>query len=95
MPHQAPLLTKAPSEYVTGRLNLFFLRVGENAFFPTSSVWALEKKIMYPSDFPHERPTLEQFLADIPHFQAREDLSEPVKKLILRDNCVDFYSLKD
>jgi hypothetical protein len=49
---------------------------------------------MYPSDFPHERPTLEQFLADIPHFQAREDLSAPVKKIILRDNCIDFYSLK-
>jgi hypothetical protein len=30
----------------------------------------------------------------IPHFRAREDLSERVKKLILRDNCIDFYSLK-
>ena len=41
-----------------------------------------------------ERATLEQFLADIPHFQAREDLSDKVKKLILRDNCIDFYSLR-
>jgi predicted TIM-barrel fold metal-dependent hydrolase len=48
---------------------------------------------MYTSDYPHERPTLEEFLTDIPHFLAREDLSEQVKKLILRDNCVDFYSL--
>jgi len=30
----------------------------------------LEKKIMYPSDYPHERPTLEEFLADIPRFRA-------------------------
>jgi len=53
----------------------------------------LEKQILYPSDFPHERPTLDQFLADIPHFRQREDLSERVKKRILRDNCIEFYSL--
>lgn len=54
----------------------------------------LEKKIMYPSDYPHERPTLEEFLTDIPSFRARKDLSDESKKLILRDNCIDFYSLK-
>ena len=54
----------------------------------------LEKNIMYPSDYPHERPTLEEFLANIPNFLAREDLSDKVKKLILRDNCRDFYSLR-
>jgi hypothetical protein len=48
---------------------------------------------MYPSDYPHERPTLEEFLADIPRFRARNDLSDETKKLILRDNCIDFYSL--
>jgi len=47
-----------------------------------------------PAAYPHERPTLEEFLLDIPHFQAREDLSDKVKKLILRDNCSDFYSLR-
>jgi predicted TIM-barrel fold metal-dependent hydrolase len=50
----------------------------------------LEKKILYSSDFPHERPTLDEFLADVPHFHAREDLSETVKKLILRDNASTF-----
>jgi len=54
----------------------------------------LEKKIMYPSDYPHERPTLEEFLTDIPRFRARKDLSDESKKLIPRDNCIDFYSLK-
>jgi hypothetical protein len=49
---------------------------------------------MYPSDYPHERPTLEEFLADLPRFRAREDLSAEAKKLILRDNCIDFYSLR-
>ena len=54
----------------------------------------LERKIMYPSDYPHERPTLEEFLADIPRFRARKDLSDEIKKLILRDSCIDFYWLK-
>lgn len=37
----------------------------------------------------------EEFLKDIPRFQAREDLSEREKKLILRDNSVESYSLKE
>lgn len=48
---------------------------------------------MYPSDYPHERPTLEEFLRDIPRFCERKELSEQNKKLILRDNCIEFYSL--
>ena len=53
----------------------------------------LKKKIIYPSDYPHERPTLEEFLRDIPRFCERKELSEQNKKLILRDNCIEFYSL--
>ena len=92
LPHQAPLLTKAPSEYVKDGSIYFSCELEEKILSYVIGL-GLEKQIMYPSDFPHERPTLEQFLADIPHFQAREDLSAPVKKLILRDNCIDFYSL--
>jgi len=92
LPHQAPLLTKAPSEYVRDGSIYFSCELEEKILSYVIGM-GLEKQIMYPSDFPHERPTLEQFLADIPHFQAREDLSAPVKKLILRDNCIDFYSL--
>jgi hypothetical protein len=49
---------------------------------------------MYPSDYAHERPTLEKFLADIPRFGERSDLLDETKKRILRDNCIEFYSLK-
>jgi len=49
---------------------------------------------MYPSDYPHERSTIEEFLTDIPRFRARKDLSDESKKRILRDNCIEFYSLK-
>ena len=93
LPQQAPLLTKAPSEYVKDGSIYFSCELEEKILSYVVGL-GLEKKILYPSDFPHERPTLEQFLADIPHFRAREDLSERVKKLILRDNCIDFYSLK-
>lgn len=93
LPHQAPLLAKAPSEYVRDGAIYFSCELEERILSYVIGL-GFENKIMYPSDFPHERPTLEQFLADIPHFQAREDLSDKVKKLILRDNCIDFYSLQ-
>jgi predicted TIM-barrel fold metal-dependent hydrolase len=93
LPQQAPLLTKSPSEYVRDGAIYFSCELEEKILSYVIGL-GLEKKIMYPSDYPHERPTLEEFLADIPHFQAREDLSDKVKKLILRDNCSDFYSLR-
>ena len=93
LPQQAPLLTKAPSEYVRDGAIYFSCELEEKILSYVIGL-GLEKKIMYPSDYPHERPTLEEFLADIPHFLAREDLSDNAKKLILRDNCVDFYSLR-
>jgi hypothetical protein len=93
LPHQAPLLTKAPSEYVRDGSIYFSCELEEKILSYVIGL-GLEKKIMYPSDYPHERPTLEEFLADIPHFRAREDLSEPVKRLILHDNCRDFYALQ-
>jgi uncharacterized protein len=93
LPQQAPLLTKAPSEYVRDGAIYFSCELEEKILAYVIGL-GLAKKIMYPSDYPHERPTLEEFLADIPHFQARTDLSDEVKKLILRDNCRDFYSLQ-
>ena len=93
LPQQAPLLTKAPSEYVKDGSIYFSCELEEKILSYVVGL-GLERTILYPSDFPHERPTLDQFLADIPHFRTRKDLSERVKKLILRDNCIDFYSLK-
>ena len=93
LPQQAPLLTKLPSEYVKDGSIYFSCELEEKILSYVVGL-GLENKILYPSDYPHERPTLDRFLADIPHFHAREDLTEQVKKLILRDNCIDFYSLK-
>ena len=93
LPQQAPLLTKEPSHYVTNG-SIYFSCELEERLIPYVVGLGLEKKLLYPSDYPHERPTLEVFLRDIPRFQAREDLSAPTKKRILRDNCIEFYSLK-
>jgi hypothetical protein len=93
LPQQAPLLSKEPSHYIRN-CPIYFSCELEERIIPYVVGLGLEKKLMYPSDYPHERPTLEEFLADLPRFRAREDLSAEVKKLILRDNCVDFYSLK-
>jgi predicted TIM-barrel fold metal-dependent hydrolase len=93
LPQQTPLLSKEPSYYVKNH-PIYFSCELEEKILPYVLGLGLEKKIMYPSDYPHERPTLEEFLADIPRFRARKDLSDEIKKLILRDNCIDCYSLK-
>ena len=93
LPQQAPLLAHEPSHYVKNG-PIYFSCELEEKILPYVVGLGLEEKIMYPSDYPHERPALEEFLADIPRFRARKDLSEENKKLILRDNCIDFYSLK-
>ena len=92
LPQQAPLLTHEPSHYVKN-CPIYFSCELEEKILPYVVGLGLEKRLLYPSDYPHERPTLEEFLADIPRFRARVDLSDGVKKLILRDNCIDFYSL--
>jgi hypothetical protein len=94
LPQQAPLLNKEPSHYILNR-PIYFSCELEERLIPYVVGLGLEKKLLYPSDYPHERPTLEEFLQDVPRFRAREDLSETAKKFILRDNCIEFYSLKD
>jgi len=91
--HQAPLLARAPSHYVR-HCPIYFSCELEEKIVPYAVGLGLEKKLLYSSDYPHERPTLEAFLQDIPRFLARQDLSETVKKRILRDNCIEFYSLR-
>ncbi|MDH3444483.1 MAG: amidohydrolase family protein, partial [Deltaproteobacteria bacterium] len=92
LPQQAPLLDKEPSHYIKN-CPIYFTCELEERIIPYVIGLGLEKKLMYPSDYPHERPTLEEFLRDLPRFHAREDISEQVKKFILRDNCIEFYSL--
>jgi predicted TIM-barrel fold metal-dependent hydrolase len=93
LPQQAPLLSKEPSHYIKN-CPIYFSCELEERIIPYVIGLGLERRLLYPSDYPHERPTLEEFLGDVPRFHAREDLSVQTKKLILRDNCIDFYGLK-
>jgi predicted TIM-barrel fold metal-dependent hydrolase len=65
------LLSKEPSYYVKEH-PIYFSCELEEKILPYVVGLGLEKKIMYPSDYPHERPTLEEFLAVIPRFRARK-----------------------
>ncbi len=79
-------LTKEPSYYVKER-PIYFSCELEEKILPYVVGLGLEKKIMYPSDYPHERPTLEEFLADIPALSrpqrsvGRNQEADPARQL--------------
>lgn len=91
---EAPLLTKEPSRYVID-CPIYFTCELEERTLPYLIERGFGKRLMYASDYPHERANLEAFLGDVPRFTQRQDLTEEAKRLILRDNCVDFYALND
>jgi predicted TIM-barrel fold metal-dependent hydrolase len=83
---------KSPREIMRGG-NLFYsCEVGESTL---SSVAALmgSSHIIWPSDFPHERPW-DEFSGDLDRFIAREDLTESATRQILLDNPCRLYGLK-
>jgi predicted TIM-barrel fold metal-dependent hydrolase len=50
-------------------------------------------QIIWPSDFPHERPW-DEFSGDLDRFIARDDLTERATRQILLDNPCRLYGLK-
>ena len=50
------------------------------------------ERIMFPSDYPHER-VYGEFLKDIPELLARPELSDASKQKILYDNAKEFYRI--
>jgi len=92
--HQAPLLVQEPSRYVIDSPIYFSCELEERTL-PYLIERGLGDRLMYASDYPHERAGLEQFLGDVPRFQKRQDLTEDGKRRILHDNCVAFYALAD
>ena len=71
LPQQAPLLSQEPSHYVR-TCPIYFSCELEEKILPYAISLGLEKKILNPSDYPHEPPTLEVFLEDVPRFRARK-----------------------
>ena len=57
LPQQAPLLTDEPSHYVRS-CPIYFSCELEEKILPYVISLGLQKRIMYPSDYPHERRLL-------------------------------------
>jgi predicted TIM-barrel fold metal-dependent hydrolase len=51
-----------------------------------------DDRMMFPSDYPHER-VYGEFLKDIPELLARPELSDSTKQKILYDNAKEFYRI--
>ena len=51
-----------------------------------------DDRLMFPSDYPHER-VYGEFLKDIPELLARPELSDHTKQKILYDNAKEFYRI--
>jgi predicted TIM-barrel fold metal-dependent hydrolase len=86
---QAPLLTRAPSEYMKGGQIYYHAELWE-AMLPYVIDRIGEDLIIYASDYPHEPD-----LADaIRHFEDRKDLAESAKRKILSDNGKRFYGME-
>lgn len=85
-------LRRKPSEYLQGD-NVYFSFEIEERVLP----WVIEAvgahKLVWPSDYPHERPRA-QFFDDLPAFFARQDITDEARRLILCDNPRRLYRLK-
>jgi predicted TIM-barrel fold metal-dependent hydrolase len=83
----APLLSRPPSEDITGG-RVFFGVECEEKTIPDAMRWGLEDTILYSSDYPH-------WDTDWPHttsaVQGRTDLSDSVKRKFLCENALRFY----
>ena len=87
----APLLTKAPSAYLTGGQVYVSCEGEERILGAVAEVFGGDH-LMYPSDFPHEqeRPYYRHHVEEL---LEREDLSRDLKRKILAENAVRFYGL--
>jgi predicted TIM-barrel fold metal-dependent hydrolase len=87
----APSLRRKPSDYLRDSNIFVSCEIEERSLPYVVEVFGADK-ILWASDYPHEREHA-QYLSDIPEFMERDDLSEDVKRKILKDNAVRLYRL--
>ncbi|HLI25626.1 MAG TPA: amidohydrolase family protein [Chloroflexota bacterium] len=88
--HEAPLLTKEPSEYVrSGRI--YIGCEPEEKLLPIVAQMVRDDILLYASDYPH-------WDSDWPHtvktVRERTDLSDELKRKVLSENALRFYGLQ-
>ena len=86
---EAPLLKMEPSQYIKGD-NVFVTCEPEEQLLPEAARLIGENSILYASDFPHWDGSYPQSLFEL---EAREDLSDELKRQILIDNPKRLYRL--
>ncbi len=87
----APDVHRKPSESLRASNIFVSCEVEEQTLPYVVEVFGADK-ILWASDYPHER-VHHEYLKDIPEFMERTDLSEDVKRKILKDNAVRLYGL--
>jgi len=87
--HQAPLLKKAPSEYMRCGQIYYHTELWEK-MLPQAIERIGEDLFLYASDYPHE-PDLAEAIRD---FEQRKDLKDSAKRKILSDNGKRFYNME-
>jgi hypothetical protein len=86
-----PNMKKKPSAYIKDCPVYVTCEPEETSLSHVTQVIG-EDRVMFPSDYPHER-VYGEFLKDIPELLARTDLSDQTKQKILYDNAKDFYRI--
>jgi uncharacterized protein len=86
-----PNIKKKPSEYVKDCAVYVTCEPEETSLAYVTQVIG-DARLMFPSDYPHER-VYGEFLKDIPELLARPELSDSTKQKILYDNAKEFYRI--
>ena len=86
---ETPDCTRKPSEYLKGDKVWFHAEPSETLVPQVIDILG-EGSLFYASDWPHWD---NEYPESVAHFWNREDLSEDVKKKILRDNCLAMYGV--
>ena len=86
-----PHIKKKPSDYVKDCPVYVTCEPEETSLKHVMEVVG-EDRVMFPSDYPHER-VYGEFLKDIPELLKRPELSDQAKRKILYDNAKEFYRI--
>ena len=94
LPHQAPLLDQGAERVRQGRRDLFFLRAGREDSSLRHRPGAGKKDHVSVGLSRTSGRLWNSSSRTFRTFRRAKICQTTVKKLILRDNCIDFYSLK-
>lgn len=90
--HQAPKLSRRPSEYLRDGEQFWVSAELEEAGLAYCIDAIGSDRVLYPSDYPHER-SHDEFGGDVPEFLEDARFNDATKRKILHDNAKTFYRI--